>query len=304
MKKFIIIIVTLVSLLYGNKILDKNIKNKINILNNQFEYEISRELLRSSIDKDNKIDAMKFWISLDEELLDELNHNIKDALTIVSPLPMSKTEADNRDWLWHCIPIVGDLIVLKKAEDGTLPSQKLAKLHIKLEDKHIDVLTIKAAKTYLNLYDELKKSQQTLKQLIDDYSIQDDTSEFKLLVQILKSYNSLKNKIKTQRINFISYSIVSPYLADAHRYIILSNYRRGIGHNERDLQKAAQQMAKGAYKDILLESNEDVRKQFYNVYQALKNVAGDKELEDLKVLQTLMDSSSKQKQTGSDKWWE
>ena len=63
-------------------------------------------------------------------------------------------------------------------------------------------------------------------------------------------------------------------------------------------------MGKGAYNDILLESYEDVRDQFYDTLKKLKNTAGDKELEDLKVLQTLTDSSSRQKQNGADKWWE
>ena len=62
-------------------------------------------------------------------------------------------------------------------------------------------------------------------------------------------------------------------------------------------------IAQARAKYILLESNEDVREQFYVIYQKLKDTAGDKEFEDLKVLQTLLDSSSRTKRTGADKWW-
>ena len=63
-------------------------------------------------------------------------------------------------------------------------------------------------------------------------------------------------------------------------------------------------MARGSYKDLLLQSHEDVRDQFYHVYSFLKETAGDKEWEDLKVLQTLIDSTSSAKKTGADLWWQ
>lgn len=295
--------VILVCLLQASTTLDKSIKNKVEILNNQSEYETSRELLRDFIDKDNKIDAMNFWISLDERLLNELNNNIRYTITSIMYNPKNETVYMAKYFILHAIPVVDLAVDAHDAYNWDTEYQKHSKSINNLKNEHINLISLNRAKDILEKYNKLKKSQQTLKQLLNKYIIESNDSEFKSLLPILTNYKSLKNKIKTQRTNFVSYTVVSPYLADAHRYIILSNDDI-VGHNENYLQKAAEQMAKGAYKDILLESNEDVREQFYNVYRLLKDVAGDKELEDLKVLQTLMDSSSRTKQNGADKWWE
>ena len=303
MKKIVMLSVILVCLLQASTTLDKSIKNKVEILNNQSEYETSRELLRDFIDKDNKIDAMNFWISLDERLLNELNNNIRYTITSIMYNPKNETVYMAKYFILHAIPVVDLAVDAHDAYNWDTEYQKHSKSINNLKNEHINLISLNRAKDILEKYNKLKKSQQTLKQLLNKYIIESNDSEFKSLLPILTNYKSLKNKIKTQRTNFVSYTVVSPYLADAHRYIILSNDDI-VGHNENYLQKAAEQMAKGAYKDILLESNEDVREQFYNVYRLLKDVAGDKELEDLKVLQTLMDSSSRTKQNGADKWWE
>jgi len=303
MKKIIITIATLGCLVYGNTTLDQSIKNKIEILDKESEYETSRELLRDFIDKDNKIDAIKFWLSLDSKLLNKLNSNMKYQLTLINYKPMNKVKETVKDNLVYLIPYAGGMKTAYDAYNGDLAYQRNDKSIEGLKTKHIHLVPIRNAKQILTKYNELRKSQQALKRLLNRYIKESNINEFKTLLSILKNYKNLKNKIKTQRTNFVSYSVVSPYLADAHRNIIISN-DDAIGHDESYLQKSARLMAKGAYNDILLESNEDVRNQFYNVFKLLKETAGEKELEDLKVLQTLMDSSSKQKQNGADKWWE
>ena len=286
MNKIIILFLILKCLLYGETTLDEGIKNKVEILNNQGEYEISRELLRDFIDEENKIDAMKFWISLDEKLLTELSYNSNNKLTTIKKPNNTLTQ----------VMMTTSILILDKYKEHF-------KSIINLKNKYITLISINKAKDILAKYDKLKKSQQVLAILLKKYIKESNTIEFKQLLPILKSHKNLKNKIKTKRTNFISYTVISPYLADAHRKIILSN-EDIVGHDETYFQEAAKQMAKGAYKNILFESHEDVREQFYNVYRSLKDVAGDKELEDLKVLQTLIESSSTQKQMGADKWWE
>jgi len=299
MKRIIVTIATLGCLLYGNSVLDQSIKNKIEILDKESEYETSRELLKDFIDKDNKIDSINFWLSLDSKLLDKLNYNIKYQLTLIKYKPKSNA----KDVLIYSIPYYGSLKTIYDGYNGNLAYQENDKSIQGLKSKHIKLVPIKNAKQILTEYNELRKSQQALKRLLNRYIKESNTDEFKILLSILKNYKNLKNKIKIQRTNFVSYSVVSPYLADAHRNIIISN-NDTIGHDESYLQKSARLMAKGAYNNILLESNEDVRNQFYNVFKLLKETAGEKELEDLKVLQTLMDSASKQKQNGADKWWD
>ena len=288
MNKIIITIAILGCLLYGNTTLDQNIKNRIEILDNESEYEISRELLSNIINNDNKIDAMNFWLELDKKILYSLNYNIHTKRTIISK---TITLSSGLTHLW-------DLIAGAILGNNTNKKLDLNKIiYIRSLDQNINLIAPEKVHQTLNIYNELKKSQQIFKMILNNYLKTSNKTELNTILAILKSYNDLKNKIKKQRTNFVSYSVISPYLAESYRKL---SYKDGSGY----LQESARLMAKGVYNDILLESKEDVRNQFYNVYSLFKRRAGDKELEDLKVLQTLMNSSSKQKQNGADKWWE
>jgi hypothetical protein len=311
MKKIIISSLLVINLLHGNNIaLDQSIKDKIVILDNEREYQTSRELLNDFITNDNKMDSLKFWLVQDKKILQNLYFS-KNKLTLLRLKQSKVGEKTAKKYaienMWSIIPVGG----LVKGAYDTYKGQNSYQTYNSEKNNYIQYVNsydislfdISNAKKILKQFDELKKSQKKLNYILKEYIKESDTQEFKKILPLLKEVKNFKNNIKTRRTNFISYTVISPYLADAQRYIILSDLDT-IGHNEEYLKKAAKSMAKGAYKDILLESNEDVRDQFYTVFQKLKNTAGEKEWEDLKVLQTLMDSSSDAKKTGADKWWE
>jgi hypothetical protein len=305
MKKIIMSSLLAINLLYGNNIaLDQSIKDKIITLDNEQEYLTARELLKDFIDKNNKIDSLKFWLEQDEKIFNNLYFENKGLTYIDSQNIITKKEIEKDttiSGISQLIPIVGLVTT------GYMANKYNNKINEKkeyLDNYYIPLYNIEKAKYILKEFDFLKKSQDRLNYILKEYIKQANTQEFKHILPLLKEVKNFKNKIKTRRSNFISYTVISPYLANAQKYIMLSNLDNLIGHNEEYLKKAARSMAKGAYKDILLESNEDVREQFYTVFQKLKDTAGEKEWEDLKVLQTLMNSSSNAKKTGADKWWE
>jgi len=60
----------------------------------------------------------------------------------------------------------------------------------------------------------------------------------------------------------------------------------------------------GTSQGILLETQEEVRMQFLNVWNVFKAMAGNAELEEIKVLQTLGESLAIERRLGASKWWE
>jgi len=69
------------------------------------------------------------------------------------------------------------------------------------------------------------------------------------------------------------------------------------------LNDAAKTLSRAAKENLLMESDETVSGQFLEVYSQLWDIAGDAELEDLKVLQALVDRLRKEKELGSSRWW-
>ncbi len=296
-----------------NSVLDKTIKDKVMILENEGEHETAREIISLYMDENNAKNSMQFWLKVDRKLFSGLNQNIKNHLTHLPVIQVSnKNKIDSVDLanetIKQSIPIYG---LLKDAYDTVNDNHTIQKaingrkeLSSFLKNYSITCIAPKLVKEKLVEYDVLKESQENLKKQLSIYLKHASKKEFNNFIQILKQQNKLKKQIKNSRTNYVSYNVISPYLADVQRYIVLSNTTELIGHDEDYLRNAARLMAKGAYKDILLQANEDTREEFYKVYSMLKETAGDKEWEDLKVLQTLMDSASKAKKTGANLWWE
>jgi hypothetical protein len=170
----------------------------------------------------------------------------------------------------------------------------------KAKDENFYLININEGKKNLDLYNVLKISQIDLQKILGRYAYNDADQK---ILEFQDKQKIFKEEIKDAYQNFISYTIISPYLAYADYHIYLSN-KTWFGHDNDELISAAEAMAVGAYKDILLEANSDVRRQFFNVYRKLKEAAGEKEWEDLKVLQTLTDTISHSKKTGIGIWWQ
>ncbi len=311
MKKIIVLLVVMGNLVFGETKLDQDILEKIEILNNDHEYELARELLKGLDAGDNStLAVMEYWVILDEKFLNQLSTYKKNKITNLNYDKAICTQSQNlaEDTMVSQIPILGlakNSYHFIKGESFTSMGRTYDdnKKMAKLRNSSPQLFNINEAKKIIKKYDILKKSMEDLKILKSNYMRNCSIKELKKAKLLLNQIRNLKTKTKEDRTGFISYTVVSPYLATAEILICIANTEL-IGHNEKFLQEAAKTLAKGAYKDILLQSNEDVRDQFYQVFQYLKETAGDKELEDLKVVQTLVDSASKAKKTGADLWWE
>ena len=67
---------------------------------------------------------------------------------------------------------------------------------------------------------------------------------------------------------------------------------------------AVKNLSASCHQNLLMQSNDEVRFQFFEVQKVLKAQAGKEEFEELKVLTTLQDSNDPSKKRGADAWWE
>jgi len=324
-KKTFLIVVGMTALLYATGLDD------VKKLELRGEYRLAREKLENELDSSNQIQYYQVWMQIDEALYRKLQQKstIKELTKFIPP----------EKWSWKkwvavgggavvggalifftagaATPAVcalgaacaastvggvtlvgGGAIVGGAATAGAL---KFAENGQEKADVNFYLTDIFEAKDTLKKYNILKESQKKLRKHIEEYILNTSKTENNIL-HLLKNQNNFIKSIKKSYVDYISYTLISPYLAYADYHIYLAN-DHWFWHDYDELKKAAQAMANGAYKDILLECNEDVKEQFYDVYQKLKSTASEKELQDLKVLQSLMDNVSNKKKSGIDLWW-
>ncbi len=177
---------------------------------------------------------------------------------------------------------------------------------IKHEKKHpVAILNIHEVRRVLEEYDALKLSQFSLAKILKGQIIIATGDDLDEVVEILSEHNTFINDIISTRCNYVSFDVISPYLARTEQLIFLSEKAHflSIGSSSEMLNDAAKTLSRAAEENLLMESDETVRGQFLEVYSQLGDIAGDAELEDLKVLKTLIDRLRKEKELGSSRWW-
>lgn len=120
---------------------------------------------------------------------------------------------------------------------------------------------------------------------------------------------TLKEAIRVSRTCFVSYTLVSPFLAETVRLrrIARDNFCQMLFNHQANAEKrldAVSMLALGCHRDILMSCSEDVRIQFCDVVAGLKRISRPVEWEHFKVVTTMLDSYDPAKKCGADAWWE
>lgn len=176
----------------------------------------------------------------------------------------------------------------------------------KMKQLDFNLLAPEQIKTKISQFDFLKKSVHTIEKIVDNELTKSDREHLPTIVKYFKQIEKLKTEIKKKRTDFVSYDVISPYLADATRWLIVSKgkWYLLIFEDKEAFKIAIKNLTQSCHQNLLMESNEDVRIQFFEVQKQLKSAVGKDEFEELKVLTTLMDSNDPNKKHGADAWWE
>lgn len=170
------------------------------------------------------------------------------------------------------------------------------------------MLTLVETRSVLERYDLLRDHIQWLLNLTEN-QIVDATSEVDGLDALRYKILQLKKEVRVARTRFVSYTLVSPFLAEtvrlrrkAHDNFIqmVFNHRANAGKR----LDAISMLALSCHKDILLSCTEDVRLQFCDTMSGLKRISRPVEWEHFQVVVTMLDSYDPGKKRGADAWWE
>jgi hypothetical protein len=120
-----------------------------------------------------------------------------------------------------------------------------------------------------------------------------------------RQYQSMVNEVKQNRYNYISFDVLSPYLARAEQQIFLAENTSSLfsSYSPEILQQAVKTLAKTDHQNILFEADSEVREQFFRVYGLFQNLAkGEIQMEELFIVQKIADKLRTQGFT-IEEWW-
>lgn len=174
------------------------------------------------------------------------------------------------------------------------------------EKKSLRLVSEKDCSATLENYDILKESIEGMMDLLKARIKEAPSEERRPYIGMLKQAREHKDMVKLARTNYLSYSVISPYLWVAARHLFLANSDITIAKskNKDDLNIAVEHLSKACHKEFLYQADESVRRQFLDIYKLLKDIASKEELEDYKMQTTLLDSFDPSKARGADAWFQ
>jgi uncharacterized protein YaaQ len=253
---------------------------KADYLLNQHQLRLAREILKDGYRATGDMTLLNRWLEVDQRLFAELKtHNQQRAvsqLASVSALPQSRSFLANRQWqIQYEInnPIT------------TLPFTKVDQI--------------------LEGYEQLKISLIELGTILQDKIRKIASQELPATEQQWRQYQSMVKEVKHYRYGYISFDVLSPYLARAEQQIFLAENTSSLfsPYSPEILQQAVITLAKTDHQNILFEAAPEVREQFFRVYSLFRNLAkGQIQMEELFIVQKIADKLRTQGFT-VEEWW-
>lgn len=280
----------------------ENLIKTVKLLENEGQHLVARQKLLKALQDEFSEKLVDLWIQLDANLCPS-SQNYKHSKSVFTPEEQTNEEIalSTGSWVLDGTTLGGGYFARERAK-------KLKKERLDKDvAKDFGTLDKDSISKTLEIYDTLKKSTETLLSYLNNEIL--NTEDNKLLKKISDysvKVKAFKNKIKIQRTNYLSYCVVSPYLADVDRWLYLSNEQKEwfLWPQKEALDKAIKVLSFSCHGQHLYECNEDIRKQFFDVQKKLKSMVSSTVYEELKVLTTLIDSSDPSKKRGADAWWE
>ena len=286
-------------------------------LENQGHKGLARDVLMKGYTEIHHTAILRKWLYLDQKWLNSLKRkNQRDTLCSWRPFEPNKSDTFKAA-VKRCV----ERYLSASPWSGVVPwppglldamclwlylSENERHAMIKHEEEHpVAILNIHEVRRVLEDYDALKLSQLSLAKILEEQIIIATGDDLDEVVEILSDHKAFVSNIISTRCNYVSFNVISPYLARTEQLIFLSEKAHflSIGSSSEMLNDAAKTLSRAAEENLLMESDETVRGQFLEVYSQLGDIAGDAGLEDLKVLQALVDRLRKEKELGSSRWW-
>lgn len=167
-----------------------------------------------------------------------------------------------------------------------------------IERRRSGIEKIEISKENINKYNKIKsyfkRAIKFAETIMSEQQYNNKTvNDYKILI-------SAKEDFIKSRTRYVSYVIISPRLAVASQLVSLAKNENLLITNEDFLRQAAVEMAFTG--SLLKSANEEVRVQFAEVYRELKDAAGKVQLDECKVITTLIDKIG-DAELGGEMWY-
>jgi len=286
------------------------IKAKAVYLEDNGLHDEARQVLRKSFQDSGNPELLDTWLSFDENLFQAVkNKQTKRSITEWTPsseeahwvqkwlVPGSRVGAAGASISSTTGIVVGAM--LRENDRKRMINREKAR-PVQIED-------VRRINTNIQIYETIKASQKELAVLISQFIVSDGASAANGIV-LKHRQTSFAQNVARSRCDYCSYDVVSPYLARTMQLLFIADNENpfAVSHSAERLKEAGRVLAcgVGTSQGILLETQEEVRMQFLNVWNVFKAMAGNAELEEIKVLQTLGESLAIERRLGASKWWE
>lgn len=266
--------------------------------------QVARNILKTGYQASQQLAILYHWLSLDEKRFQNLKErHKKNYLTLWKTQFEAKCLAE-----WHY---------------GWTCSEQDRQRELSYQEMHqVSIKNIKEVRKILYEYDELKKSLLEIQNLINDQLLKSSEAQIIKIQKFFQKHQILIEEIKKNRSDYLSFDIISPYLARAEQLLLIAkisnpeissiitflpthSLEKLISTEE--LHEALIHLALMTEQNILLDSHELVRQQFVNVYEKLKEIEKKSEFEEFEIIQNLAEQLTREQQLqnelGIDRWW-
>ena len=274
-------------------------KSDLQLLESGGHYTVARKKLYAFCLRSTDLEAYRFWLELDLLHLQKLQINlVNHKLTVWAPTPVP--------FAWKDV-LYPHLDLFLGFPVGHIAWTEAKRRKFLTYEKAHPIATIppEQVKLILEDFDGLRESQRQLKGILEQKVTDATDSHMRSVLPLLDEQKRLCATIRDARCSYVSYDVVSPYLARARQltHIAINSSILKLSHSTEALKEAAMVLNMGAYGSILVQCQQDVKLQFVGVWKEMKETAGTAEMEELKVIQSYADTISQDKPTGVDVWW-
>ena len=296
-------------------------KSDLQLLESGGHYTVARKKLYAFCLRSTDLEAYRFWLELDLLHVQKLqinlvNHKLTDWAPTPVPfawkdvLPEGPKNYTNLFLTYLALPVERPYVAVagyNVAAAGYIKwTEAQRRKFLTYEQAHpVATLPPEQVRLILEDFDGLRESQRQLKGILEQKVADATDSYMRSVLPLLDEQKRLCATIRDARCSYVSYDVVSPYLARARQltHIAINSSILKLSHSTEALKEAAMVLNLGAYGSILVQCQQDVKLQFVGVWKVMKQTAGTAEMEELKVIQSYADTISQDKPTGGDAWW-
>lgn len=254
-----------------------------NQLEQQKNPHIARKILKVGYTSTQKMDILFHWFSLDQAWLSQLKSKQKKTVLTSWRTAFEEKCLSDGDYHWDC-------------------SEQNRQMELNYQESNpIPIIDIKEVRAVLYEYNQLKTSLSEIKAILSDKLLDVSEQDIQSVFAFSKKPLSLFDKAKQIRSHYLSFDVVSPYLARIEQLLFIARISKPHSsflkfvplypikklYSQEKIQQAANLLAQVGNNDIILDTTASVRTDFLRIYQKFETIVGQNQFDNLKKIEIL-----------------